>query len=91
MMSRRLKSTIPCSDNLLECQQFAGSMVKDRLNQKRQQQKKFYDKQTKCLPALESGDVIRMQTSKGYDKLGFVVRAAEQPRSFLVKSQGQEY
>ena len=40
---------------------------------------------------LESVDVIRMQTPKGYDKLGFVVRAAEQPRSFLVKSQGQEY
>ena len=66
-------------------------MIKDRLNQKRQQQKKFYDKQMKCLPTLESGDLIRMQTSKGYDKLGFVVRAAEQPRSFLVKSQGQEY
>ena len=91
LMSRRLKSTVPCSDKLLECQQFDGSMVKDRLNQKSQQQKKFYDKQTKCLPTLKSGDVIRMQTSKGYDKLGFVVRAAEQPRSFLVKSQGQEY
>ena len=32
-----------------------------------------------------------MQTTKGYDKLGFVVRAAEQPRSFLFKSQGQDY
>ena len=52
LMSRRLKSTIPCSDNLLECQQFSRSMVKDRLNQKRQQQKKFYDKKTKCLPTL---------------------------------------
>ena len=58
LMSRRLNATIPCSDNLMECQQFDGSMVKDRLNQKRQQQKKFYDKQTKCLPTLESGDVI---------------------------------
>ena len=45
----------------------------------------------KCLPTLESGYAIGMQTSKGYDKLGFVVHAAEQPKSFLVKLQGQEY
>ena len=91
LMSRRLKSTIPCPGDLLKCEQINGSLVKDRLNQKRQQQNKFYDKQTKCLPALESGDVVRMQTPKGYDQLGFVVRAAEQPRSFMVRSQGQEY
>jgi hypothetical protein len=75
----------------LKCEQINGSLVKDRLNQKRQQQNKFYDKQIKGLPALESGDVVRMQTPKGYDQLGFVVRAAEQPRSFMVRSQGQEY
>ena len=91
LMSRRLKSTIPCTDDLLKSQQLDGSLIKDRLNQKREQQKKFYDKQTKSLPALESGDVIRMQTPKGYNQLGFVMRAAEQPRSFVVKSQGQEY
>ena len=91
LMSRRLKSTIPCTDDLLKSQQLDGSLIKDRLNQKREQQKKFYDKQTKSLPALESGDVVRMQTPKGYNQLGFVMRAAEQPRSFVVKSQGQEY
>jgi transposase InsO family protein len=91
LMSRRLKSTIPCSDKLLKRQQSNDSLVKDRLNEKRQQQKRFYDKQAKSLLALDNGDVVRMQTSKGYDKLGFVVRAEEQPRSFVVKSQGQEY
>ncbi|XP_028407548.1 uncharacterized protein K02A2.6-like [Dendronephthya gigantea] len=88
LMSRRLKSALPCSDNLLKRQQFNDLIVKDRLSQRRQQQKKFYDKQTKFLPALESGDVVRMQTPKGYDQLGFVVRPAEEPRSFVVKSQG---
>ena len=79
LMSRRLKSTIPCTDDLLKSQQLDGSLIKDCFNQKREQQKKFYDKQTKSLPALESGDVVPMQTPKGYNQLGFVMRATEQP------------
>ena len=91
LMSRRLKSMIPCPGDLLRCQQFDGSMIKDCLNQKRRQQKKYYDKQMKSLPVLGKGDVVQMQTPKGYNQLGFVVRAAEQPRSYVVKSQDQEY
>jgi hypothetical protein len=79
LMSRRLKSTISCPGDLLKCQQFNGSLVKNRFNQRRQQQK------------LECGDVVRMQTPKGYNQLGFVVRAAEQLRSFVVRFQSQEY
>ena len=90
LMSRRLKPTIPCPDDWLKSQQLDGSLIEDHLNQKRQQQKKFH-KQTKSLPAFESGDVVRMQTPKGYNQLVFVMRAAEQPRSFIVKSQRQEY
>ena len=44
LMSRRLKSTIPCPGDLLKRQQFDDTMVKNRLSQKRQQQKKYYDR-----------------------------------------------
>ena len=40
---------------------------------------------------MKKDDVVRMQTPKGYDKVGFIMHAAEQPSSFLVKSEGQEY
>ena len=36
LMSRRLKYTIPCTDDLLKSQQLDGSLIKDRLSQKRE-------------------------------------------------------
>lgn len=90
LMSRRLKSTIPCADDLLKPEPFNGRVIKDRLNEKRQQQK-FYDKQAKCLTRLKKDNVIRMQTNKSYNQLGFVIRPAERPRSLVVRSQGPEY
>ena len=84
-MSRRLKSTIPCPGDLFKCQQFDGLTIKDRLNQKRQQQNKYYDKQTKSLAVFGKGDVVQMQTPKGYNQLGSVVHGAELTRSGISK------
>ena len=58
-------------------------MTEERLNptvqmyktlvKNRQQNKTHYDKSAKNLPELHQGDTVRLQTSKGYDKIGRIL------------------
>ena len=72
MMSRRTKSLLPISSQLLQPSVISG--VPDCLKELRNQQKKYYmyDKTAKSLYPLKEGDTVRMQTEKGYNKLATV-------------------
>ena len=61
------------------------------IRKKRQEQKMYYDKSAKILRTLKENQVVRIQTTKGYDKLGVVKQIAKEPRSYIVKSDGKEY
>jgi hypothetical protein len=66
--------------------------VSDRLKELRFQQKKCYDRSAKPLFPLKEDDTVRIQSDKGYDKLG-VVQSSSQlpPRSYNVEAEGIVY
>ncbi len=55
------------------------------------QQKTYYDKSAKTLETLKANQIVRMQTVKGYDRIGVVKQVAKQPRSYIVESNRKEY
>ena len=62
-----------------------------QIQKKRQQQKVHYDKSARTLGTLKPDQVVRIQTTKGHDKIGVVKRAAKEPRSYMVESNGRIY
>ena len=58
---------------------------------KRQPNKTHYDKSAKNLPELHQGDTVRLQTSKGYEKIGRIEGPTSDPRSYNVISKGVCY
>ena len=68
------------------------NQVHDRLTTLRTQQKQYHDKTAKPLIPLNTGDVVKLQTQKGYyDKAGVVVSPAEETRSYFVQSENNVY
>jgi len=63
LMSRHLQSSLPRIPAMLKPCITEG--VKERLEQRQQGQKFYYDKGTKLLPDLKPGDTDRYQTSHG--------------------------
>ena len=61
------------------------------IRKKRQQQKMYYDKSAKMLETLKENQAVRIQTTKGYDKLGVMKQIAKEPRFYIVESDGKEY
>ena len=91
LMSRRTRTTLPIDEKLLFPQTLRNDVVHDRLKEKRMQQKRYYDTTAKPLKPLSAGDVVRVQTDKGYDRKGTVVQTPEQtsaPKSYIVNVNG---
>lgn len=59
LMSRRLKTSIPVTNRLLELAVVKG--VTEKLRHKRQLAKLFYDRSAQVLPELEVGETVRMK------------------------------
>ena len=91
LMSRRLNSPLPINPNLLKPEIIPGKQVQNRLCALRNQQKQYYDKSAQDLFNLNEGDQVRLQTDKGYDKVGYVKKVDELPRSYIVESEGREF
>lgn len=89
LMSRRLRTTVPTATTLLKPK--VKTHVKAQLQKKHQQQKSSYDKSAQPLRPLKPGQVVRLQTPKGHDKLGVVTGTSGDPRSYLVSVQGTVY
>ena len=88
-MSRRLRSTIPITEERLK--PAVQINVYKTLMKKRQQNKTHYDKSAKNLPELQQGDIVRLQKSKGYDKIGRIEGPTSDPRRYKVISKGASY
>jgi hypothetical protein len=65
--------------------------VSDKLFKIRNAKKRYYDKTAKTLPEIVSNNIVRMQTSRGYDKKAVVVGNANRPNSYIVESDGKRY
>ena len=91
LMSRQTRAAIPVSTKLLEPTTRNVKQVTAQLLNKRLALKRHYDKSSHPLQPLTEGQVIRMQTLKGYDKLGTVKEMSREPRSYIVQADGKTY
>lgn len=91
LLSRQTRTTLPIDRKLLVPSTKSHVMVRNRLAQKRHQQKRDYDKSSKPLRPLFKGEVVRLQTPQGYKKVGIIKDICKEPRSYLVESEGRDY
>ena len=91
LMSRQIRTTIPVSKKLLQPAPLNTQEVAAQLKKKRLAQKLSYDKSSRPLRPLLEGEVVRMQTPRGYDRMGTVGKICEEPRSYVIQSGGKEY
>jgi hypothetical protein len=89
LMARRLRTAIPTATPLLK--PTVKTQVTPQLEKKRKQQQASYDRSATPLSPLKPGQVVRLQTPKGHDKLGIVVSSSGDPRSYIVNVNGTEY
>jgi hypothetical protein len=85
-MSRRTKTILPVTEELLLSRVVSPEKVQDRLQHYKHLQKKAYNKKAQNLPALKKGDVVRIQEEKGFLKKGLVVEENNYPISYQVKT-----
>lgn len=91
-MSRRLKTSIPVTNKLLEPAVVRG--VTEKLQGKRQLAKFFYDRSARTLPELEVGECVRMKPlPKDADRIwrAGTCLGKDAPRSYLVDVDGSIY
>ena len=91
LMSRRTRTAISTSKKLFVPKVIPCKRVSQRIREKRRQQKLYYDKNAKMLGILKENQVVRIQTARGYDKLGVVKKTTKEPRSYMVETDGKEY
>ena len=91
LMSRRTRCVLHVAKKLLVPRALNTRHVSSRLKLKRQQQKSYHDQHAKPLLPLRSQQVVRLQTDKGYQKVGVVKQPAPQPRSYIVEAEGKKY
>ena len=91
LMSRRTRCVLHVAKKLLVPKALNTRHVSSRLKLKRQQQKSYHDQHAKPLLPLRSQQVVRLQTDKGYQKVGVVKQPAPQPRSYIVEAEGKGY
>ena len=65
--------------------------IHNQLLQKRLTVKRHYDKSSRPLQPLQEGQSVRMQTERGYDKLGTVTEVRKEPRSYNIQANGKTY
>ena len=91
LLSRRTNTTVPTNTKLLRPQTTRHQHTAKQIKHLRQTQKRYFDKSARGLPTLKEGDVVRMQTTKGYNRKATVQRVHDTPRSYIVQSDGTNY
>ena len=74
LMSRRTKTKLPTSEDLLIPQSMEPRVVQEWLQQYKEQQAKYYNRTAKRLQPLESGDVVRVLSKDGFRKVLLFVK-----------------
>ena len=91
LMSRRTKTKLQTSEDLLIPRSMEPRVVQERLQQYKEQQARYYNRTAKRLQPLESGDVVRVLSKDGFRKKGVIVRKDQHPRSYVVETGNREY
>lgn len=86
LMSRATRNPVFTNQKLLKPAPRQTKIVKAQLYKKRNQQKKTYDKHARPLEPLKVNQTVRIQTPKGYDRLGKVTQVLQKPRSYMVQT-----
>ena len=89
LFSRRTRSTLPTSEATLKPR--IVNNVSENLRRIGSQKKQYYDKTAKPLTSLKPQDTVRIETEKGFTKIGRILQRAERPRGFIVESEGATY
>lgn len=91
LMSRRLRSTLPNTNQQLLPKVISCKDVRAKRLHKQQRQKSYYDRSARPLPQLTEGQAVRVQ-ERGYWKPATIIKPANTERSYHVcTSDGQEY
>ena len=72
LMSRRIRCFLPVAEKPLASRTLKNKHVSSPLKLKRMQQKAWYDRIAKFLSSLNLKRVARLQSDKGYEKVGIV-------------------
>ena len=90
LMGRRTKGLLPTTSTLLRP---TRNSVKTHLQERQKKQKYYYDRQSKPLVDLKPGESVRIHDSSSTKPLkqAVVVRKLQEPRSYVVSSDGVEY
>ena len=91
LMSRQARTSLPISKSILVPASKNNVAVKNQISKKRHCQKTYYDKSSRTLRPLLQGEVVRLATSKGHDRIGLVTQLCDEPRSYPVEVEGREY
>ena len=91
LMSRRTRCILPVAKKLLTPKALSSGNVCSRLKLKHQQQKAYYDQHAKPLSPLRPQQVVRLETDKGYEKVGIIKQLTAQPWSYIVQAGRKEY
>lgn len=67
------------------------TQVQAALTRARKRRKTHYDKSARPLVPLQAGQTVRLQTERGYDRLGMVIGKAPQPNSYQVQAGDATY
>lgn len=91
LMSRRLRSVLPCTHQQLKPKVVSHRDTHHRRVHCQKQQKRYYNRSAKPLSALHTGQNIRFQEN-GHWKPAVVVRTADTARSYHIQTpDGAEY
>ena len=91
LMNRRLRSTVPASPKQLLPEVIPPTVVMDALKEKQRRQKMYYDRGTRPLGKLNSGDTVLMYND-GTWKPATVTSQAPTPRSYNITTpEGGRY
>ena len=89
-MDRRLNSKLPVTLKHLKPKVISQKTVHEKLTQKQEKQKYFYDKSKRNLNELKPGDTIRVQNEKKREPC-VAIQKADTPRSYHVQTQRGSY
>jgi len=89
LMGRRTKTILPTAQSLLMPNTTQSGIEKSQLKERQRAQAKYYDRNTKDLPVLSEGDVVRMKPfklgAKSWPKAQVTARLDE--RSYTVETE----
>ena len=91
LMSRRLRSHLPTTQNQLQPKVVDPERMKEKFEEKQTKQKRYYDRGSTELPAVQEGEAGRVQVQNKW-KPAVIKEKLETPRSYIIQTpNGQRF